>query len=90
MAVSLWGFVMGIHETVLKSAVAYIVPKERRAGAFGVFHTIYGVSWFLGSAVFGFLYELSVYYLLAFALISQILAFFVLLECENEGGARAN
>jgi len=83
MAVSLWGFVMGIHETVLKSAVAYIVPKERRAGAFGVFHTIYGVSWFLGSAVFGFLYELSVYYLLAFALISQILAFFVLIRMRK-------
>jgi MFS family permease len=83
MAVSLWGFVMGIHETVLKSAVAYIVSKERRAGAFGVFHTIYGVSWLLGSAVFGFLYELTVYYLLAFALISQILAFFVLIRMRK-------
>jgi len=80
LSVFFWGFVMGMHETVLKSATAHMVPKEKRAGAFGVFHTIYGISWFLGSLIFGLLYDLSFHYLSVFAITSQILAFFVLLR----------
>ncbi len=80
LAVIFWGFAMGLQETVLKSAVAYMVPKERRAGAFGVFHTIYGISWFFGSSIFGFLYGISLHFLFLFAFISQALAIFILLK----------
>ncbi len=80
LAIIFWGFAMGLHETVLKSAVAYMVPKEKRAGAFGVFHTIYGISWFFGSSIFGFLYGISLHLLFIFSFILQTLAIFILLK----------
>ena len=40
---------MGAEESIMKSAVAFIVPKNMRSTGFGVFETVFGVAWFLGS-----------------------------------------
>ena len=53
----LWGAVMGIHETVMRAAIADLIPMERRGAAYGIFNTVYGVSFLVGSAVMGFLYD---------------------------------
>jgi predicted MFS family arabinose efflux permease len=53
----LWGIGMGAVESVLKSVVATLVPKQRRATGFGIFNTMFGVCWFLGSWTMGILYD---------------------------------
>ncbi|HRY78322.1 MAG TPA: MFS transporter [Candidatus Izemoplasmatales bacterium] len=53
----LWGVGMGAQESVLKSVIATIVPKERRATAYGIFYAVFGLFWFLGSLIVGWLYE---------------------------------
>ena len=55
----IWGVGMGAQESILRAAIPQMVPPERRATAYGVFHTAFGVSWFAGSAAMGSLYDLS-------------------------------
>lgn len=70
----LWGIGMGAQESIFKAALADLVPKDRRATGFGLFHTGYGLCWFLGSALMGLLYEVSLAWLVAFSVMAQILA----------------
>jgi MFS family permease len=60
LAIVLWGAVMAIHETIMRAAIADLVPIERRGSAYGIFNTLYGLSLFIGSAAMGFLYEVSI------------------------------
>ncbi len=75
-----WGVVMGMQETVMRAAVADMVHPDRRSTAYGVFNTAYGFSWFAGSALLGFLYDLSVSYMLYFVIPTEIIALFILLS----------
>ncbi len=70
----LWGIVMGFHETIMKSAVATISTSENRGSAFGIFHSSYGFAWLVGSITLGKLYEVSIFYLIAFSMFSQFLS----------------
>jgi predicted MFS family arabinose efflux permease len=57
---AVWGLGMGVHESIIPAAVAAMVPPERRPSAYGLFAAAYGISWFVGSAAIGVLYDLSV------------------------------
>lgn len=57
VGMALWGISVGTQESILKAAIGDRVPEDRRARAFGLFHTIFGAAWFAGSAVIGFLYD---------------------------------
>lgn len=77
----IWGIVMGAHETIMKSAIADITPLKKRGTGYGVFNTSYGLAMFLGSVSMGFLYERSLNWLCAAAMLLQVVAlviFFVL------------
>jgi hypothetical protein len=63
---------LGVHESIIPAAVAPMVALERRASAFGLFTTGYGVCWFLGSAVIGILYDLSVPAAIAFCVVAEL------------------
>ncbi len=56
---AVWGAGMGVHESIVPAAVAPMVAAERRASAYGLFTAGYGVAWFAGSALVGFLYDHS-------------------------------
>lgn len=71
---ALWGLGMGVHESIMPAAVAHLVGKERRASAYGIFTGIYGIAWFLGSAVMGVLYEHSLLAVVAFCVFVQAIA----------------
>lgn len=71
---ALWGLGMGVHESIIPAAVATMVPSTRRPTAYGLFTGTYGVSWFLGSALIGFLYECSPRLVVVFCLLSQLAA----------------
>jgi len=58
---AIWGLGMGVHESIVPAAVAPMVSPSRRASAFGLFNAGYGVFWFLGSALIGILYDVSIH-----------------------------
>ncbi len=72
--VTLWGVGMSAQESVMRATVAKLVPAERRGTGFGVFHTGYGLAWFAGSALMGWLYDRSVMALVVFSVVAQLLA----------------
>lgn len=70
----LWGIGMGAQESVMRASVAEMVPADRRGSAYGIFNTGFGVSWFLGSALMGVLYDISIPALIAFSMIMQLVS----------------
>lgn len=42
LGMTLWGIGMGVQESILKAAVAGVVPAEKRGSAYGIFNTGYG------------------------------------------------
>ena len=73
----LWGVVMAVHETIMRAAIADLVPMERRAFAYGIFNTIYGAAWFVSGAALGFLYDLSGIWLIIYVVLMEIAALLV-------------
>lgn len=71
---AIWGIGIGVHESIIPAAVSPMVPSERRASAFGLFTAGYGVSWFLGSAIIGILYDVSLAATIVFCIVSQLAA----------------
>jgi predicted MFS family arabinose efflux permease len=74
IGMALWGVVMGIQETIMRAAIADLTPVERRGFAYGIFNTAYGASWFLGAALMGLLYELSINYLILFVVVMELIS----------------
>jgi MFS family permease len=72
LGMALWGVGMGAQESIMKAAVAEMVPSDRRGSAYGLFNFGYGSVWFLGSALMGFLYDRSLYALVAFSVVMQL------------------
>ncbi len=69
-----WGIGTGAQDSLLKASVANMISREKRGTAFGVFDTIFGIAWFLGSSVMGILYAQSIPALIAFSVILQLTA----------------
>lgn len=86
VGMALWGISVGTQESILKAAISDRVPEERRARAFGVFHTLFGASWFVGSVIIGALYDLwGAWPLVAFSITVQVAAALLfLLAMKND------
>lgn len=69
-----WGVSMGAQESVLRAAVAGMVPADRRGSAYGVFNIGYGLAWFAGSALMGLLYDFALPAVIAFSVLTQLAA----------------
>lgn len=67
----LWGIGLGVHDSVMSAVIARIFPQERRSSAYGVFMAIFGAAWFVGSAVQGALYDVSIPALVLVTIIAQ-------------------
>jgi MFS family permease len=74
----LWGIGMGAQESILKAEIAEMIPPERRGTAFGTFNTAYGLFWFAGSAMMGYLYDFSVKGLIIFSVATQLIAVLIM------------
>ena len=70
----IWGVVMGVHETVMKSAIADLTPMKKRGTGYGIFNTAYGLAMFIGSTLMGVLYDHSIVMLVAAAVVIQLAA----------------
>jgi MFS family permease len=74
IGIVMWGVGMGAQESILKAAVASIVPKASRATGYGIFECVFGVFWFLGSWLLGALYDWSLSAMIAVSIGAQLLA----------------
>jgi MFS-type transporter involved in bile tolerance (Atg22 family) len=72
--VACWATGLGAQDACLRSGIATVVSMNKRGGAFGAFNGVYGVMWFLGSAVMGLLYSRSLGALVAFGIVAQLAA----------------
>jgi MFS family permease len=70
----LWGIVMGMHETIMRAAIADLTHIQNRGFGYGFFNTIYGGAWFLGSFTVGALYGLHIRFVLSFVVVLELAA----------------
>jgi MFS family permease len=84
-----WGAAMGAQETVLRAAIAKMIPSARRGTAYGIFHAIYGLAWLAGSTAMGLLYEQSALHVAVFAVVLQLLSVPLGLAVLKEATRRA-
>nr|WP_254591163.1 MFS transporter [Methanocella conradii] len=84
LGMALWGIGMGAQESIMKAAVANMVPVEKRGTAYGIFNTGYGMFWFLGSAAMGMLYDVSIPCLVAFSVLLQMASIPLFLRAGKE------
>ncbi|MDD3171937.1 MAG: MFS transporter [Bacilli bacterium] len=72
--VIIWGIGMGAQESILKAVVSKIIPKEKRATGYGIFSSVFGLAWFLGSLIVGALYDFSLIALVIFSVLMELVA----------------
>jgi MFS family permease len=84
IGMALWGVGMGAQESIMRAAIAGMVPMDKRSTAYGIFNAVFGLFWFLGSALMGILYDVSVPSLIVFSIVMQLgsIPFFILIRKE--------
>lgn len=70
----LWGMGLGAQESIARAVIASLVSIHKRGTAYGNFNLVFGVFWFLGSAFMGYLYDVSIPFLILFSVIIQLLS----------------
>ena len=80
-----WGVGMAAQESIVRSVLSAVLPADRKATGFGLFNAAIGLFWFLGSFLMGWLYDISLSWLIGFSMLSQLAAvpFFVKLNKSN-------
>ena len=68
----LWGLGTVVQDALLLALVARVIEGRRKATAFGVFDTVFGLSWFAGSALCGWLVDRSPLGLVIFSVAAQV------------------
>lgn len=74
VGVAIWSIGVSAHESLMRAIVANMVPKNKRASAYGIFNTGFGFFWFLGSFLMGILYDISIPALVIFSMAIQLMA----------------
>ena len=70
----IWGVSMGSQESIMRSSIAIMSTVKRRGSAYGIFNTIFGISWFAGSLLMGILYSFSIIDLVVFSVLIQLIS----------------
>ena len=78
----LWGIGLGAQESMMRAFVADIVHISKRGTAFGILNMAFGISWFLGSALMGLLYDTSLPALILFSFAIQLMAIPILFAVQ--------
>ncbi len=83
----LWGIGMGAQESIVRAVLTTILPSGKFATGFGLFYAVFGVAWFLGSALMGWLYDISVSWVVIFSVGIQLVSipFFIKLTSIKIG-----
>jgi len=79
----LWGIGLAAQESLMKAALADLIPRDRRAYGFGAFSLAFGIFWFAGSATMGLLYDRDISLVVAFSVAISLLALPVFWAAKN-------
>lgn len=82
IAIIFWGCTMGIHETILKAIIADIIDPSNRGKAYGIFNTIYGLSFLIGSSLIGLIYNYSIIAIIIMVLIVEFISIIMLYKSK--------
>ena len=55
--IGLWAIVNAATNSIGKAMIAAIVPRAQRGRAYGVYYVVFGLSWWVGSVLLGWLYD---------------------------------
>ena len=78
LGVVLWGIGMGAQESILKAVISSIVSKEKRSTAYGIFYSVFGLAWFLGSTLIGIVYAYSILAIVIYSFAMEVAAVILL------------
>ncbi|MGC9200635.1 MAG: MFS transporter [Candidatus Aenigmatarchaeota archaeon] len=78
LGIIFFGFVIGAQETIMRAAISDITPISKRGTGYGIFSTFQGISSLLAGTILGFLYEISMTYVLSFVFITQLISLLIL------------
>ena len=78
LGVAIWGIAGGGRDTMARSLIATMIPAGKRGAAYGIFNAAFGIAWFAGSAIMGWLYDIAPWMLVAFSLAIHVAAIVVL------------
>ena len=79
----LWGIGLGSQESIMRAVVADLVRMNKRGTAYGILNIWFGIFWFLGSALMGFLYDISLISLILFSSGIQLVSIPILFAVKN-------
>ena len=82
----LWGAALGVQESTVRAGVATLTPETLRGTAYGLFDTVFGAAWFVGSVMLGALYAVGPVWLVAAAMLLQLAALPLLAILGFRGG----
>lgn len=68
----LWGIGLGAQESIMRAFVGQLVDMDKRGTAYGLMNMWFGISWFLGSALLGYMYDTSLVAMIVFSLGIQL------------------
>jgi predicted MFS family arabinose efflux permease len=71
---ALWGVGLGAQNTMLRAMLSGVISPSKRSTGFGLFYTVFGVGWFAGSTLLGFLYDRSIPALIVLSVVLQLAA----------------
>jgi len=57
--IALWALVHAATNSIGKAMIAAIVPRAQRGRAYGIYYVVFGVAWWGGSMLLGWLYDRS-------------------------------
>jgi len=68
----------------LRASVAQLVPQNRRGLGYGIYSSMFGILWFLGSAATGILYVISIPLMIVASVAVQFVAVFIFLYIQKQ------
>jgi len=80
IGVLVWGAAIGVQDSTVKALVEDLVPRERRATAYGVFAAVQGAGALVGGVTAGALYERSLPALISVIAVTQLIALLLLAQ----------
>jgi MFS family permease len=79
VGVLVWGAAVGVQDSTVKALVADLVPRERRATAYGIFASVQGAGALIGGIAVGAIYEQSRFALVVGVIVVQLAALLLLI-----------
>lgn len=74
VGVALWSVGIGAQQSLMRAIVGNMTARNKRASAYGIFNMGYGISWFIGSAMMGIIYDYSILWLVIFIMALQFIS----------------